>query len=507
MAPRHADEASFQAQELALLIDGAASYAIYMLDPKGFVTIWNKGAERLKGWKEAEVLGQHSSIFYPQPAIESGDPQRDLERAQALGRLEKEEWRLRKNGTEFLAHVTITPLYGPDGELRGFGKVVRDVTDERATERRLQANASQIESILATVPDAMIIINERGEIISFSAAAERMFGLGEADVVGSNVSRLMPVPDRDLHDGYLQRYLTTGERRIIGIGRTVTGLRGDGTTFPMELSVGEAVNDSAHIFTGFIRDLTEQQAAEERIEELRSGLVHAARVSAMGTMASTLAHELNQPITAVVNYVTGVRNLLAEDDPANADMIVEALDEAVNEAIRAGNIVRRLREFVSRGDVEKTIEHLPELVDDAAKLALIGAREKGIETRFRLDPDLPPVLVDRVQTQQVLINLMRNAIEAMVDSPERVLTISAAAEAPNLVHVTVGDTGKGVPPELVHDLFRAFNSTKPDGMGLGLSICRTIVEANGGRLWMEPREPYGCAFHFTLFRAEGESVP
>jgi len=507
MALQHADDASFQAQELALLIDGAAGYAIYMLDPHGFVTIWNKGAERLKGWKEAEVLGQHSSIFYPQQAAESGEPQADLDQAQALGRLEKEEWRLRKNGTEFLAHVTITPLYGPDGELRGFGKVVRDVTDERAVERRLQANASQIESILATVPDAMIVINERGEIISFSSAAERMFGLREADVVGTNVSRLMPVPDRDLHDSYLQRYLATGERRIIGVGRTVTGLRGDGTTFPMELSVGEAIGESAHIFTGFIRDLTEQQAADKRIEELRAGLVHAARVSAMGTMASTLAHELNQPITAVVNFVTGVRNLLAEDDPANIDMIGDALDEAVNEAMRAGNIVRRLREFVARGDVEKTLAHLPELVDDAAKLALIDGREKGIETRFRLDPDLPPVLVDRVQTQQVLINLMRNAIEAMGDSSERVLTISAAAEAPNLVHVIVEDTGKGVAPEVAHDLFRAFKSTKPDGMGLGLSICRTIVEANGGRLWMEPREGGGSAFHFTLFRAEEESMP
>ena len=505
-ASDRAERADELAQELNLLIDGAAGYAIYMLDPDGVVTIWNKGAERLKGWTEKDVVGQHCSIFYPAAAVAAGKPAADLQAARKAGRFQEEDWRLRKNGSEFLAHVTITPLRDATGQLKGFGKVIRDVTEERASERKLSASATQFRSILSTVPDPMIVINETGEILSFSSAAERLFGFSESEIIGANVSLLMPSPDRERHDNYLHRYLSTGEKRIIGRGRTVTGLRRDGTTFPMELAVGEAITEGARVFTGFIRDMTEKQATDERIEELRSGLVHAARVSAMGTMASTLAHELNQPITAVVNYVRGVRNLMLDPDPDDVPMIQEALDDATNEAMRAGGIVRRLREFVARGEVEKSVEDLPALVDDAAKLALIGAREKGIETVFDLDPEPGPVLVDKVQTQQVLINLMRNAIEAMSDSPVRELKVSSRPDGPGFARVTVADTGPGVAPEISEHLFRAFNSTKPTGMGLGLSICRTIVEANGGRIWMEPREGGGSEFHFTLVRADTEAL-
>ncbi|MHA6721333.1 PAS domain-containing sensor histidine kinase [Sphingomonas sp. RS6] len=504
---RRADLADELAAELNLLIDGAVGYAIYTLDPAGRVSFWNEGARRLKGWREDEVLGRDMSAFYPAAAVAAGKPQADLAHALREGKFEEEDWRVRKDGTEFLAQVLITPLRGPDGALRGFGKVIRDITEQRASERQVSASANHLRSILATVLDAMVIIDERGSILSFSAAAERLFGYREAEVVGSNIAMLMPRSDSSRHDGYIRRYLETGERRIIGTGRTVVGLRRDGSTFPMELSVGEAITDGERVFTGFIRDLTEKQRAEQRIEELRSGLLHAARVSAMGTMASTLAHELNQPITAVVNYVRGVGNLVDAGDPEDLPMIREALADATQEALRAGVIVRRLREFVARGEVEKSVENLPDLVEEASKLALIGAREKGVVARFDLDPEGPPVLVDRVQIQQVLINLMRNAIEAMAESDERLLTVSSTPDAAGFVRVTVADTGPGVAPAVADDLFRAFNSTKPDGMGLGLSICRTIVEANGGRIWLEPRAGGGTCFHFTLVQVEEGSEP
>ena len=493
------------ADELNLLIDGAEGHAIYMLDPEGRVTIWNKSAERLKGWSAAEVVGRSAEIFYPEAARAAGKLQADLARARAEGRVKEEDWRLRKNGSEFLADITLTPLYDDQGALRGFGKVIRDVTAQRAAERQLSASANQFRSVLATVPDAMIVIDDAGRILSFSAAAERLFGFREEEVIGTNVSGLMPSPDRERHDGYIHRYLTTGERRIIGRGRTVIGQRRDGSTFPMELSVGEAITEGDRIFTGFIRDLTEKQRAEERIEQLRSDLVHAARVGAMGTMASTLAHELNQPITAVVNYVSGARNLMRGATPEELETVREALGEAASEALRAGGIVRRLREFVARGETEKSVEDLAGLVDEASKLALIGAREKGVDVAFDFDPTARAVLVDKVQIQQVLINLMRNAIEAMADSPERRMTVSSRPDAPGYVRVTVADTGPGVAPEIARTLFRAFASSKPEGMGLGLSICRTIVEANGGRIWMEPRSGGGSLFHFTLVRMEGEA--
>lgn len=506
-ADRRANEANQLVEELNLLIDGTQGYAIYMVDVDGNVTLWNEGAVRLKGWTEEEVVGRHTSLFYPPDAIAAGKPGRDLARAAAEGRLEEEDWRVRKDGSEFLASVSITPLRDDEGNLRGFAKVVADITDRRAAEDAVLSRESHLRSILSTIPDAMVVIDEQGLILSFSAAAERLFGYRESEVVGSNVSRLMPSPDRERHDGYLRRYRETGEKRIIGIGRVVFGERKDGSTFPMHLSIGEAAGGTQRLFTGFVRDLTERQRTEERLDALQSELIHVSRVSAMGTMASTLAHELNQPITAVTNYVEAVRDLLAVPDPEDMPMIREALDDTGKEALRAGDIVRRLRAFVARGDVEKSIEKLPALINEAAVLGLLGAKEKGIEPRFDLDPYASPVLVDKVQVQQVMINLIRNAVEAMSGSPKRHLIVTSQSDAPGFVRVTVADTGPGIPPAIASQLFVAFASSKSDGMGLGLSICRTIVEAHGGRIWMEPGPDGGTAFHFTLVRAEAEEGP
>jgi len=491
------------AEELGLLIDGAQGHAIYLLDPDGRVTIWNKGAERLKGWSEGEILGRHMAIFYPKDAVAAGKPEHDLALAVSEGKFEEEDWRVRKGESEFLASISITALRNEDGSLRGFSKIVSDITDRRAAEDAVRARESHLRSILSTVPDAMIVIDDQGSIVSFSAAAERLFGYAEAEVVGSNVSRLMPSPDRERHDGYIRRYLETGEKRIIGIGRVVFAERRDGSTFPMELSIGEATGGDK-LFTGFIRDLTERRQTEQRLETLQSELIHVSRVSAMGTMASTLAHELNQPITAVANYVEGIRDLLATPHPDDLPMIREALNDTASEALRAGHIVRRLRDFVARGEVEKTIEKLPALINEAAVLGLLGAREKGVEPQFDLDPYASPVLVDKVQIQQVLINLIRNAVEAMADCPVRKLSVTSRADLPGFVHVTVADTGSGVAPHIAQQLFAAFVSSKSEGMGLGLSICRTIVEANGGHIWMEPRKGGGTEFHFTLMRVQTE---
>jgi len=506
-ADQRANEANRLAEELNLLIDGTQGHAIYMVDVEGNVTLWNEGAVRLKGWTEEEVVGRHTSLFYPADAIAAGKPERDLARAAAEGRLEEEDWRVRKDGSEFLASVSITPLRDDAGHLRGFAKVVADITDRRAAEDAVLSRESHLRSILSTVPDAMVVIDEQGLILSFSAAAERLFGYRESEVVGSNVSRLMPSPDRERHDGYLRRYRETGEKRIIGIGRVVFGERKDGSTFPMHLSIGEATGGTQRLFTGFVRDLTERQRTEERLHALQSELIHVSRVSAMGTMASTLAHELNQPITAVTNYVEAVRDLLAAPDPEDLPMIREALDDTAKEALRAGDIVRRLRTFVARGDVEKSVEKLPALINEAAVLGLLGAKEKGVEPRFDLDPYAPPVLVDKVQVQQVLINLIRNAVEAMSESPKRHLIVTSGADSPGYVRVTVADSGPGIAPAVASQLFTAFASSKSGGMGLGLSICRTIVEAHGGRIWMEPGPDGGTAFHFTLVRAEAEEGP
>jgi len=501
-------EVQMPAETLRLLIDGVKDYAVLQIDPNGAITIWNAGAEQLMGWSTADLVGQDVAVVYPNDAVGQGRPKADLEKAREAGRLELDDWRVRKDGTEFLAHVSTTALRDDAGLLRGYAQVLRDITDQRAVENALGRSENHLRSILSTVPDAMIVIDERGVILSFSAAAERLFGYREAEMIGTNVSGLMPSPDREKHDGYIERYLNTGEARIIGIGRVVFAQRKDGSVFPMELSVGEATGEGEgpRLFTGFIRDLTDRQRTQQRLEELQSELIHVARVSAMGTMASTLAHELNQPITAVANYVEGIRDLLAAPDPDDLPMIREALQDAANEALRAGQIVRRLRDFVARGEVEKTVEKLPLLVNEAAAFGLMGAHEKSVTAQFDLDHDAADVLVDKIQIQQVLVNLIRNAIEAMSTSPERLLTVRTASDGPGFVRVTVEDTGTGVAPDMVEQLFTAFASTKRDGMGLGLSICRTIVEANGGRIWMEARPGGGTRFHFTLMRTEPEKT-
>lgn len=364
------------------------------------------------------------------------------------------------------------------------------------------ATEAHLRSILATVPDAIIVIDEMGIILSFSAAAEKMFGYAESEVVGENVSMLMPSPDRERHDGYLRNYRDTGVRKIIGIGRVTTARHRDGNTFPIELSVGEAWVEGQRVFTGFVHDITERQEAQLRFRDLQSELAHVGRISEMGTLASSLAHELNQPLTAIASYCEGAAELLSRQPAADdLEMAREALKEAAGQAVRAGEIVRRMRDFMTHGETERRIESLSALMTEATALALVGSREHGIDVQVNLDSKADLVFVDRVQIQQVLFNLVRNAMEAMLDSPTRALMITASAEQ-GFVTLSVEDTGSGVSETVAPQLFQPFITSKQTGMGIGLSICRTIVEAHGGRIWFEPSGDGGTIFRFTLPLAE-----
>ncbi len=379
------------------------------------------------------------------------------------------------------------------GELLRRGRLRADIMT-----RDTLARQAHLQSILDTVPEAMIVIDERGIMQSFSSAAERLFGYDAAVAIGQNVKILMPAPYRESHDGYLQRYLATGERRIIGIGRVVVGQRKDGSTFPMELAVGEMRSGKQRFFTGFIRDLTERQKTEARLQELQSELVHISRLTAMGEMASTLAHELNQPLSAINNYLKGSRRLIGDGGDERAVMMRDALDKAGDQAMRAGQIIRRLRDFVSRGESERRVENITKLVEEASALALVGVKDRGIRVTFQFDPSVEFVLADRVQIQQVLLNLIRNAVDAMEDSANRELVVSVMPAGEAHVRVSVADTGSGIEPEVAEQLFQPFITTKRQGMGVGLSISRTIIEAHGGRIWVEPNPGGGTIFHFTL---------
>ena len=371
-------------------------------------------------------------------------------------------------------------------------------------QKGLELREQHLRSILDTVPDAMIVIDERGKIFSFSTAAEEMFGFSESEVLAENVSTLMPSPDRELHDSYLARYLATGERKIIGIGRVTTARHRDGSTFPIDLHIGEARIGDERVFTGFIRDLTERQQTELRLHDLQSELAHVARVSEMGTFATSIAHELNQPLMAIANYVETAEALLQDPDQQTLEIVREALRDCAGQSIRAGQIVRRLRDFISRGETERRVESLARVINEASALGLIGAGERGVEVEVKLDPRADRVLIDRIQVQQVILNLVRNAVEAMVESKVRRLRISAKTADQGYVEVSIEDSGPGLPSELADQLFQPFVSTKAEGMGLGLSICHTIINAHGGRIWSTPSRLGGTAFHFTLVDASGD---
>jgi len=333
-----------------------------------------------------------------------------------------------------------------------------------------------------------------------------MFQYAESDVLGENISMLMPSPDREKHDGYIDHYLKTGERRIIGIGRLTSARRRDGSTFPIELSVGEVQDEGRPLFTGFIRDLTESQQAERRVADLQAELAHASRVTAMGTLASALAHELNQPLTAIANYLEAGRDMLDADGPVDRELLREAMAESASQALRAGEIIRSLREFIRRGETIRQPEPLRGLLAEGAALAFIGVDSRGLDMDISVDPRVDKVLVNRVQLQQVIINLTKNAVEAMAGGPARILRLSAIpAPSPTdagRVEVIVADSGPGLAPEMSRTLFTPFTTTKPSGMGVGLSISQTIVEGHGGRIWAEPSQWGGTAFHFTLDAAD-----
>src|ERR1700759_4975051 len=273
----------------------------------------------------------------------------------------------------------------------------------------------------------MIVIDNGGIMQSFSTTAESLFGWSADEVIGKNVSILMPSPYRQEHDGYLHRYLDTGERRIIGIGRIVVGERKDGSTFPMELAVGEAQLGPERLFTGLIRDLTERRSQERRMQELQSELVHVSRLTAMGEMASSLAHELNQPLAAITSYLRGASTLLKAEQ-VDPERVREAMKRSAEQALRAGDIIKRLREFVAKGETDHTVEDPATLLEEAAALALVGAREQGVRVSLRCDRDLPDIVVDRIQIQQVALNLIRNAIEAMETTSRRELTIGVSRQ-------------------------------------------------------------------------------
>ncbi len=345
---------------------------------------------------------------------------------------------------------------------------------------------TRLMRILDTVADGIVVMDDTGRVLMLNHACEEMFGYAAMDVVGNDVGVLMSPDHAELHQLFVDHYIETNEKRIIGASREVSGRHRDGSEIPIELSVGEAVTPEGRQFIGVMRDLRARKIMESRLAEAQSQLMQMTRINAMDEMSAAIAHELNQPLTAITLYLQALRRkyALALDSNADAD-VLELLDKAMRETNRAGKIVQRVSQFIEKREPKRTPVALEPLIDDCIDLMTLGYKATNVDVR-RETPNSGLIFnVDPVQIQQILVNLIRNGIETVQGQPIQAVGISVAVDAHD-VKVSVSDTGPGISPDLVPNLFSAFTGAKRQGLGLGLTISRAIAQNHGGDLTVDP---------------------
>ena len=363
-------------------------------------------------------------------------------------------------------------------------------TQDKTPQATVPGNDALLRALIAAAVDGIIVTDAQGTVCVYSGACERLFGYGPHDVIGRNIAMLMPQAHGGLQEGY----------------RIVVGRRRDGSMFPMELATGKMCDGDAPLFAGFVRDVTGRQGNEQRLYELQAELVHVSRLNAMVQVSSAIAHELNEPLTAIMNYVEAAKRTLGAAGQAAATRAQEIIGKASKQILRADSIIRNLREFTEKRECKKTRESLNKVVEEAIALGFVGATQGGVKIQLDLDPALPPVLIDRVQIQHVLINLIRNSIEAMHTSDRRELSLATGVVEPGFVQVAVRDTGPGLSADVIRRLFQPFVTTKDNGMGIGLTICQSIIDAHGGSIWTVHGTSPGADFRFRLPLAQAEGA-
>ena len=473
---------------LATAVDG-----IIVTDSAGHVQVYNAACERLFGYSASEVIGQNVRMLMPSPYHENHDryiaSYRSTGRAKIIG-VGREVSGRRKDGSVF-------PMYLSVGEGHQHGQsifvgIIHDLTRQKQAEQERDRLAAIVESS----HDVIIGKDLAGNVTAWNRGAELTYGYTAAEVIGRPITTILP-PDRKPEVDALMQRVRRGEvvtqfdtQRVTKDGRI---LEVSLTLSPMRDSAGAVIGVST-----IGRNMTELRLAERRVRELTQEMLHISRLSAMGQLASSIAHELNQPLTAVVNYSEAVRHMLTTSSPTPAK-IADFLGKIAAQAERAGQIIRRLRSYVEKSEVERTLESLAAVVEEATVLATVGAKVEGIAVKCDFEPGLPPLGMDKIQIQQVVVNLVRNAVEAMSGGGERrELVVRVGRSVGGQQEVMVADSGAGIPKEVANNLFKPFTTTKKSGMGIGLSISQSIVEAHGGRIWAEPSPGGGAVFRFVL---------
>ncbi len=367
-------------------------------------------------------------------------------------------------------------------------------TDKQTQPAAPTDDHARLQAILDATVDAIITIDARGIIESANNATARMFGYTESELVGRNISILMPKPYSEKHDRYLQRYLQTNTPHIIGIGREVTAKHRDGHTFPVDLAVSEVVIAGQTMFTGLIRDISARRDAEHRAQAHLEKLAHAGRLADLGLTTSTIAHEVNQPLTAIVGFANACLRLM-NNNPVKTDRVRSALEQIASQGERASSIVKRIHTMARKQHSNFETVNVNDTVKGVLDLLATELRNGHVHIHLLLTQAPARVNADRIQIEQVLVNLLRNGIQAMAQTPaaERNMEIETSV-ADNQVRIRIHDSGPGLDDMSSKQIFESFYSTKETGMGVGLSISRTLIEAHNGRLWALTDSERGATF-------------
>lgn len=484
---------------MRLLIDHSPALIAH-LDPQLHFLFANESYQQWFGLSLDDIVGRHVREIIGEEAYFVLGPRYQRALAGEVVTFDGEVPYLH-GGNRFI-HGTYVPHLTEDGVVDGLFIMTIDLTERRRLASALSATNRRNQAVLDTAVDGIITINDQDIIESFNRSAERLFGYRAAEVIGHNVKILMPSPHAERHDGYIQHYLNTGERRIIGIGREVQARRKDGTLFPTELAVGEFVENGRHYFTGFTRDITDRKRVEQEARERLDQLAHVARQNSLGIMTSGLAHEINQPLAAIVTTAQACLRLL-QNERASPEVLQRSLSQIVKQGERASNIVQGMRQFLRKPDAENRVSvNINELIPGVLHLVSHEISTQSIDVVTKLNEDIPPVPINQVQIEQILLNLIRNAIEALVNEEgKRLLEIETGFQESDKesIAIIVADNGPGLPDEVLERLFEPFVTTKENGLGQGLAISQSIVRTDGGDIQLiNNGDESGTRFRVTL---------
>ncbi len=486
-----------QAQLLAAIVE-SSNDAIVGKTLDGIVTSWNPGAERLYGYSAAEMIGRPMSVLVPTDrADEVPGFLEALKRGEAIGDFETE--RVTKAGQRVDVSIKISPIRDTGGVLIGASTIARDVSESKRAEKKLR-------DLLEAAPDAMVIVDHVGHIVLVNAEVERLFGYQRDNLLGCPVEMLLPERFRSVHVSHRRDYAQHAHTRPMGAGLELYAVRKDGSEVPVEISLSPLHTDEGTLVVTAIRDISERKTAEQQVaaakEQLRRAeaeRIHIARVVTWGELASSIAHEMNQPLAAIVNDGAACLRWL-QGRPPELDEARESVRHMIADANRASHVIARIRSSLANKPSVKAPFDPNDLVRETAALVTGEIAHFGARIRTTLAPDLPDVLGDRIQVQQVLLNLIVNALEAMsgIDDRPRELALRSTRGGSSAVLLAVQDSGVGIAPDLRDRVFDPFYTTKAHGLGMGLAICRSIIEGHRGHLWAVEHEGPGVTVQFTL---------